>query len=186
MIHDFEISGKGRSLSFFQNLYILDPFSFFKYISLVLYLLLSTLRTSNRLLTPSPLPSILCLPLQVMLQVHEERGKHGSDPDVLVKRVFQVLYATSDDKIVVTDEGEVLGGGDNGDEEGGAVHEQEGDDDNEHLDNEVHEEEEFHESNQSSSGTANAGGPEELMEKEFMNHGHNRPPSPEEELLTEF
>ena len=175
-------------LSFFFKTYIyIGSFLLFQiHIPCPIFTLVNPSYLNLRLLTPSPLPSILCLPLQVMLQVHEERGKHGSDPDVLVKRVFQVLYATSDDKIVVTDEGEVLGGGDNGDEEGGAVHEQEGDDDNEHLDNEVHEEEEFHESNQSSSGTANAGGPEELMEKEFMNHGHNRPPSPEEELLTEF
>ena len=44
--------------------------------------------------------------IEVMLQVHEEKvdAKHA---DELVKKIFKVLYATSEDNIVVSDEGEV-------------------------------------------------------------------------------
>lgn len=47
--------------------------------------------------------------IEVMLQVHEENGE-TKHPDELVKKIFKVLYATSEDNIVVTDEGEILGG----------------------------------------------------------------------------
>mmetsp|Transcript_13542 Transcript_13542/g.13120 ORF Transcript_13542/g.13120 Transcript_13542/m.13120 type:complete len:342 (-) Transcript_13542:176-1201(-) len=47
--------------------------------------------------------------IEVMLQVHEEKGEQNK-ADELLKNVFKVLYATSEDNVVVTDDGEVLGG----------------------------------------------------------------------------
>lgn len=47
--------------------------------------------------------------IEVMLQVHEEKGA-ASDTERLVKKIYKVLYATSEDNVEVTDEGELLGG----------------------------------------------------------------------------
>lgn len=45
--------------------------------------------------------------IEVMLQVHEEKGE-DSDPEQLINRIYKVLYAKLEDDIVVTDEGELL------------------------------------------------------------------------------
>ena len=45
--------------------------------------------------------------IEVMLQVHEETGEE-SDPEALIQRIFKVLYAKTEDNIVVTDDGELL------------------------------------------------------------------------------
>ena len=45
--------------------------------------------------------------VEVLLQAHQEKSG-GNDP--LIDNVFKVLYATSDDKISVTDNGELVGG----------------------------------------------------------------------------
>jgi RP/EB family microtubule-associated protein len=45
--------------------------------------------------------------IEVMLQVHEEKGEEVDPADMLIKRVFKVLYATTEDNVVVNDEGEV-------------------------------------------------------------------------------
>lgn len=45
--------------------------------------------------------------IEVMLQVHEENGEVSS-PDDLIQKVFKVLYAKVEDKITVTDDGELL------------------------------------------------------------------------------
>ena len=45
--------------------------------------------------------------IEVMLQVHEENGEVSS-PDVLIQKVYKVLYAKVEDKITVTDDGELL------------------------------------------------------------------------------
>ena len=44
--------------------------------------------------------------IEVMLQVHEERGQE-SDPEDLIQQIFKVLYAKSEDNVHVNDEGEV-------------------------------------------------------------------------------
>ena len=44
--------------------------------------------------------------IEVMLQVHQEKGEEG-DPDILIGKVFKVLYAAAEDGLVVTDDGEV-------------------------------------------------------------------------------
>jgi len=45
--------------------------------------------------------------IEVMLQVHEEDGEK-TDPHELLDRIFKVLYAKSEENLVVTDEGELL------------------------------------------------------------------------------
>lgn len=45
--------------------------------------------------------------IEVMMQVHQEKGEEG-DPDTLIEKVFKVLYATAEDGLVVTDDGEIL------------------------------------------------------------------------------
>lgn len=50
--------------------------------------------------------------IEVMLQVHEEtdvnQQPNGKTTDTLLKDIFRVLYATTEDNVVVTDEGEIL------------------------------------------------------------------------------
>jgi len=46
--------------------------------------------------------------IEVMLQVHEEEGGN-SNPSMLVERVLKVLYARSEDNVIVTDDGQLLG-----------------------------------------------------------------------------
>lgn len=48
--------------------------------------------------------------VEVMMQIHQEKGGE-SDPDVLVDKVFKVLYASAEDNITVGDDGEIIGGG---------------------------------------------------------------------------
>uniref|UniRef100_A0A6S8RIV5 EB1 C-terminal domain-containing protein n=4 Tax=Ditylum brightwellii TaxID=49249 RepID=A0A6S8RIV5_9STRA len=64
--------------------------------------------------------------IEIMLQVHDEKsGENGSgvdsvETDALIKRIFRVLYATSDDEVVVDDNGELIEGeieGDGSDQE---------------------------------------------------------------------
>mmetsp|Transcript_7224 Transcript_7224/g.10348 ORF Transcript_7224/g.10348 Transcript_7224/m.10348 type:complete len:330 (+) Transcript_7224:119-1108(+) len=50
--------------------------------------------------------------IEVMLQVHEESGGN-SDPDDLISKIYKVLYARSEDNVVVSDDGELLGNFDN-------------------------------------------------------------------------
>ena len=45
--------------------------------------------------------------IEVMLQVHEEDGEK-SDAEIIIQRVFKVLYAKIEDNITVTDDGELL------------------------------------------------------------------------------
>jgi RP/EB family microtubule-associated protein len=45
--------------------------------------------------------------IEVMLQVHEEKGEDVDPAEKLIKRVFKVLYATTEENVVVNDEGEV-------------------------------------------------------------------------------
>jgi RP/EB family microtubule-associated protein len=45
--------------------------------------------------------------VEVMLQVHQEQGVDG-DPDQMVEKIFQILYATAEDGLVVNDEGDVV------------------------------------------------------------------------------
>lgn len=45
--------------------------------------------------------------IEIMLQVHQEKGEEASNTTTLMDNVFKVLYATAEDPIVVTDEGEV-------------------------------------------------------------------------------
>lgn len=45
--------------------------------------------------------------IEVMMQVHQEKGEEG-DPDVLIEKVFKVLYAAAEDGLVVTDDGEII------------------------------------------------------------------------------
>jgi microtubule-associated protein, RP/EB family len=45
--------------------------------------------------------------IEIMLQVHQEKGEESSTMTTLMDNVFKVLYATAEDPIVVTDEGEV-------------------------------------------------------------------------------
>jgi len=52
--------------------------------------------------------------IEVMLQVHEEKGEPNKT-EVLLKDIFKVLYATSEDNVVVTDDGEILGCSDEAD-----------------------------------------------------------------------
>jgi RP/EB family microtubule-associated protein len=47
--------------------------------------------------------------VEVMLQVHQEQGAE-SDPDNTVDKIFQILYATAEDGLVVNDEGDVIQG----------------------------------------------------------------------------
>lgn len=45
--------------------------------------------------------------VEIMLQVHQEKGEE-SDPDELVQKVFKILYATADERLIVNDDGEVV------------------------------------------------------------------------------
>ena len=45
--------------------------------------------------------------VEVMLQVHQEKGEADKDPDRLIENVFKVLYATHEDNYTVDDDGEV-------------------------------------------------------------------------------
>lgn len=54
--------------------------------------------------------------IEVMLQVHQEK-QGSSDPDALIKRIFKVLYATSDDNIEVDENGQLVGDVSDGEED---------------------------------------------------------------------
>lgn len=45
--------------------------------------------------------------IEVMLQVHQEKGPEEAEYEVVIDKVFKVLYATAEDNLVVTDDGEV-------------------------------------------------------------------------------
>ena len=45
--------------------------------------------------------------IEIMLQVHQEKDEEARNMTALMDNVFKVLYATAEDPIVVTDEGEV-------------------------------------------------------------------------------
>jgi microtubule-associated protein, RP/EB family len=45
--------------------------------------------------------------VEILLQVHQERGD-AADPEILVDRVFKILYATAEDRLMVNDDGEVV------------------------------------------------------------------------------
>jgi microtubule-associated protein, RP/EB family len=45
--------------------------------------------------------------IEILLQVHQERGD-AADPEILVDRVFKILYATAEDRLIVNDDGEVV------------------------------------------------------------------------------
>lgn len=45
--------------------------------------------------------------VEVMLQVHQEKGGDDKDPERLIENVFKVLYATHEDNYTVDDDGEV-------------------------------------------------------------------------------
>jgi len=47
--------------------------------------------------------------VEVMLQVHQEKAEDERDPVHLVNKVFKILYATADDTILVSDDGELVG-----------------------------------------------------------------------------
>jgi EB1-like C-terminal motif len=45
--------------------------------------------------------------VEIMLQVNQEKVPEERDYDALIEKVFKVLYATAEDNLVVTDDGEV-------------------------------------------------------------------------------
>lgn len=45
--------------------------------------------------------------IEVMLQVHQEKGEE-SNPDALIEKVFKVLYATAEEGLTVSDDGEII------------------------------------------------------------------------------
>jgi len=45
--------------------------------------------------------------IEVMLQVHDEKGK-DSNPQEVIDRIYKVLYATVEENVVVTDDGELI------------------------------------------------------------------------------
>ena len=45
--------------------------------------------------------------VEVMLQVHQEKGEADKNPDRLIENIFKVLYATHEDNYTVDDDGEV-------------------------------------------------------------------------------
>jgi RP/EB family microtubule-associated protein len=47
--------------------------------------------------------------VEVMLQVHQEQGEE-SDPNNMVDKIFQILYATAEDGLEVNDQGDVVQG----------------------------------------------------------------------------
>jgi RP/EB family microtubule-associated protein len=49
--------------------------------------------------------------VEVMLQVHQEKGEADKDPDRLIENIFKVLYATHEDNYTVDDDGEFVMGG---------------------------------------------------------------------------
>jgi len=42
-----------------------------------------------------------------LLQVHQEKGEDSS-PEDLVEKVFKILYAAADERLIVNNEGEVV------------------------------------------------------------------------------
>lgn len=48
--------------------------------------------------------------MEILLQVHQEQGEEGN-PDELVEKVFKILYATADERLVVNDHGDVVESG---------------------------------------------------------------------------
>eukprot|EP00978_Attheya_sp_CCMP212_P009009 scaffold21210_cov53-Attheya_sp.AAC.2 len=63
--------------------------------------------------------------IEVMLQVHEEKGEDVDPAEKLIKRVFKVLYATTEDNVVVNDEGELIGAAPSAEVEDGVEEEEE-------------------------------------------------------------
>jgi RP/EB family microtubule-associated protein len=49
--------------------------------------------------------------VEVMLQVHQEKGEADKNPDRLIENIFKVLYATHEDNYTVDDDGEFVMGG---------------------------------------------------------------------------
>jgi microtubule-associated protein, RP/EB family len=46
--------------------------------------------------------------VEVIVQVHQEQEE--SDPATMIDKVFRILYATAEDKLTVSDDGEIVDG----------------------------------------------------------------------------
>lgn len=46
--------------------------------------------------------------VEVMLQIYQEKLEAVRHPDILIDNIFKVLYATSDDNVIVTEDGEAI------------------------------------------------------------------------------
>ncbi|CAB9508576.1 Microtubule-associated protein RP/EB family member 1 [Seminavis robusta] len=46
--------------------------------------------------------------IEIMLQVHQEKGAEAGDPNGMIDNVFKVLYATTEAPVVVNDDGEII------------------------------------------------------------------------------